>query len=164
MGKIVVDNYVIAAWLGGFLVGWFVVLHFIIFGKGAGSSTGYACAINKVGKNIMGMGNLDPLKLFFILGLPIGGLAHALFVQHSFNISFDMGMYEAILPENNIFKVLVLIFGGTLLGFGARLAGGCTTGHVLAGGAVLNKASLLAGVIFFASATITAQLLFRIFA
>jgi len=159
-----VDNYVIAAWLGGFLVGWFVVLHFIILGKGAGSSTGYACAVNKMGKNIMGMGKLDPLKLFFILGLPLGGLAHTLLVQQSFSISFDMGMYEAVLPENDVLKVLVLSLGGILLGFGARLAGGCTTGHVLAGGAVLNKASLLAGAIFFASATITAQLLFRFIA
>jgi len=159
-----VDNFVIAAWLGGFLVGWFVVLHFIILGKGAGSSTGYAFAVNKLGKNIMGMGNIDPLKLFFIIGLPIGGLAHALFVQHGFSLSFDMGMYETVLPENNILKVLVLIFGGMLLGFGARLAGGCTTGHVLAGGSVLNKASLIAGVIFFTSATITVQLLFRLVA
>ncbi len=156
------DNFVIAAWLGGFLVGWFIVLHFIILGKGAGSSTGYACAVNKIGKNIMGMGKLDPLKLFFVIGLPIGGLAHALFVQQSFTISFDMGLYEAVLPENDMLKALVLTFGGMLLGFGARLAGGCTTGHVLAGGAVLNKASLLAGVIFFASATVTAQLLFRL--
>lgn len=154
------DNYVIAAWLGGLLMGWFIVLHFIVVGKGAGSSTGYACVLGKLNKKTICLGNLDPFKLFFIVGLPLGGLLHAVFVQQSFSLSFDMGMYESVLPENDVLKVLVLTLGGMLLGFGARMAGGCTTGHALAGGSVLNKASLVAAVLFFASATLTAQLLF----
>jgi uncharacterized membrane protein YedE/YeeE len=54
-----------------------------------------------------------------------------------------------------------VMLGGALLGFGARLAGACTTGHALVGGAMMNPASLLAGAVFFASAFFTTQLLFN---
>ncbi|MCK5902542.1 MAG: YeeE/YedE family protein [Cocleimonas sp.] len=154
------DSYVIAAWLGGLLLGWFIVLHFIILGRGAGSSTGYACLVKKASNNLGKYGVLDPLKFFFILGLPLGGLIHALVVQQHFSWSFDMGMYETVLPDSDALKIAVLVLGGAFLGFGSRMAGGCTTGHVLAGGSVLNKASLVAGVIFFVSALVTVQLLF----
>jgi hypothetical protein len=70
-------------------------------------------------------------------------------------------MYEQILPGSDAAKAIWLMFGGMLLGFGARLAGACTTGHALVGGAMLNPPSLLAGAVFFASALITTQLLFN---
>ena len=47
---------------------------------------------------------------------------------------------------------LALAVGGFLAGFGARMAGGCTTGHGLSGCSRLSKASLVATAAFFASA------------
>ena len=43
----------------------------------------------------------------------------------------------------------VLVLGGFLLGFGARYAGGCTSGHGITGLAALQKTSLVAVVGFF---------------
>lgn len=44
---------------------------------------------------------------------------------------------------------IVIVLGGFLLGFGARYAGGCTSGHGITGLATLQKASLVAVVGFF---------------
>lgn len=52
---------------------------------------------------------------------------------------------------------------GMLMGVGARLAGGCPSGHVISGCALLNPPNLLAGALFFAGGLITAQLLFGFF-
>ena len=44
---------------------------------------------------------------------------------------------------------VVMIAGGFLVGFGARYAGGCTSGHAISGLADLQLASLLAVIGFF---------------
>lgn len=157
------DNYIIAAWLGGILMGVFVVVHFILIGRGVGGSTGFVCAVKHVTntKSLFFGYNLDPLKFFFSIGLPLGGLIHLLFIQNgTFALSFDMGMYDDVLPKSDVLKAIALIAGGILLGAGARMAGGCTSGHALAGGALLNRVSLTIAAIFFVTAIAVAQLMF----
>lgn len=46
--------------------------------------------------------------------------------------------------------LLVTVVGGFLLGFGARWAGGCTGGHAIMGIASLQRASLIATLMFMA--------------
>ncbi len=46
--------------------------------------------------------------------------------------------------------IILMIVGGFLVGFGARYAGGCTSGHAISGLADLQVASLLAVIGFFA--------------
>src|SRR5690606_30509875 len=45
--------------------------------------------------------------------------------------------------------VFALVVGGFLLGFGARYAGGCTSGHAITGMATFDKASVIATLGFF---------------
>ncbi len=51
--------------------------------------------------------------------------------------------------------------GGVLLLFGARLAGGCTSGHMISGISQLAVGSFIFGVVTFAVAIATAHLLYR---
>ena len=51
--------------------------------------------------------------------------------------------------------------GGTLLLFGARLAGGCTSGHMISGISQLAISSFIFGVTTFGVAIIAAHLLYR---
>ena len=46
--------------------------------------------------------------------------------------------------------IILMVVGGFLVGFGARYAGGCTSGHAISGLADLQLASLLAVIGFFA--------------
>ena len=48
--------------------------------------------------------------------------------------------------------VPVLLVAGALIGYGAKTAGGCTSGNGLAGNAVLSPASLVATATFFGTA------------
>ena len=50
-----------------------------------------------------------------------------------------------------------LLAGGFIAGFGARLSNGCTAGHGICGMASLQPASILAVVIFLATAMLTAR-------
>lgn len=52
-----------------------------------------------------------------------------------------------------------LALGGLLVGFGARMAGGCTSGHGICGLASLKLPSLLAVLTFMATGFVTAQVL-----
>jgi uncharacterized membrane protein YedE/YeeE len=53
------------------------------------------------------------------------------------------------------------LLGGILLGYGARLAGGCTSGHALSGALQLAVSSWTFFAAFFSSGLVTAYLLFR---
>lgn len=47
------------------------------------------------------------------------------------------------------FTILILVLGGLLVGFGARYAGGCTSGHAISGLSNLQVPSLIATIGFF---------------
>ena len=47
---------------------------------------------------------------------------------------------------------LLLLVSGLLIGFGAKTAGGCTSGNGLAGNSMLSRASWVATATFFATA------------
>jgi len=52
-------------------------------------------------------------------------------------------------------------FGGVLLLFGARLAGGCTSGHMISGISQLALSSFIFGVVTFCAAILMAKYLYR---
>ncbi|MEX1062072.1 MAG: YeeE/YedE thiosulfate transporter family protein [Balneolaceae bacterium] len=54
----------------------------------------------------------------------------------------------------------VLILGGFLVGFGARYAGGCTSGHAISGLSDLQLASLIAVIGFFIGGLVMTHLLY----
>lgn len=64
---------------------------------------------------------------------------------------------EALLSVKTI---LILTIGGLLVGFGARYAGGCTSGHAISGLSDLQLPSLIAVIGFFVGGLIMIHLLF----
>jgi uncharacterized protein len=54
----------------------------------------------------------------------------------------------------------ILIIGGLLIGFGARWAGGCTSGHAISGLSNLQLPSLIAVIGFFIGGLVMVHLLF----
>jgi len=58
-------------------------------------------------------------------------------------------------------KVLfLLVLGGFLVGFGARYAGGCTSGHAISGLSNLQRPSLIAVIGFFAGGLLMIHFIF----
>jgi uncharacterized protein len=58
---------------------------------------------------------------------------------------------------------IVALIGGVLVGFGARWAGGCTSGHGISGTLQLAVSSWLAVMGFFIGGIVTAMAIFRVF-
>lgn len=80
--------------------------------------------------------------LIFAIGIAIGGF-----------IATTLLSAEPVefLPESyrSVGGAIRLLIGGLLIGFGARYAGGCTSGHSITGIANLNWPSLVATLFFF---------------
>jgi hypothetical protein len=54
---------------------------------------------------------------------------------------------------------LRLAIGGVLVGFGARLSNGCTSGHGICGLSSLSRPSLMAVLVFMVVAIVTANVM-----
>ncbi|WP_029034701.1 YeeE/YedE family protein [Salinimicrobium terrae] len=121
-------------------------------------------------------------NLIVILGAAIGGFfaAHLLSTDTSVEISAEtvsnlegLGFFsagEAYLPERlfsmeaftDIGSLAILLIGGLLIGFGARYAAGCTSGHAISGLSNLQLPSLIAVIGFFIGGLVMVHLLFPI--
>ena len=69
-------------------------------------------------------------------------------------------MWIARFGDNIILRAVVAFAGGILMAFGARLAGGCTSGHGISGTLQLNLASWIAVICFFIGGIAVAMLLY----
>ena len=58
-------------------------------------------------------------------------------------------------------RLLAAFFGGVIIMFGARMAGGCTSGHGISGSLQLAVSSWLFFLTLFASGIVTSMVLFR---
>lgn len=71
-------------------------------------------------------------------------------------IPSDVFSFETLLSPAGF---VIIVVGGFLVGFGARYANGCTSGHAISGIASLQLSSLLAVVGFFVGGLISAHFL-----
>lgn len=92
---------------------------------------------------------IEAWRLWFLGGLLLGGAAVGL-LSGSAQISLGYGELGALLPLPAL--LLVLLVGGLCIGFGARWAGACTSGHGLSGCSTRSPGSMVAIVTFMLSA------------
>ena len=71
-------------------------------------------------------------------------------------------MYLSAVRAGMVAVVPLTIIGGLFIGFGTRLAGGCTSGHGIFGLSNFELPSLVATVSFMAGGIVTTQLLYRV--
>ncbi|HEY6797776.1 MAG TPA: YeeE/YedE thiosulfate transporter family protein [Kineosporiaceae bacterium] len=97
-----------------------------------------------------------------LVAIYLGGLLAAV-TSGRFRWRLDMGAgFATIVTANPVVMLLLLFGGGVLVGFGTRLAGGCSSGHGLSGCSRLQPASILATAIFFGTAVAVSLLLGRV--
>lgn len=157
----------------GVVIGLMVPLLLLFTGKnfGISSSLRHTCAAVLPGKAAyfkydwrkQGLWNIG-----FAAGIVVGGvLAGSLFanpdpIALSASTVAELSTlgvqdFSGLVPDDlfswsNLLTVpglLMIVGGGFLLGFGARYADGCTSGHAIMGLATFQKASLVATVGFF---------------
>jgi len=158
-----------AGWIGGVAIGAYLLLQLVLTGRHLGTSTSFGDVCGLVARRgFFTRGKFEggpSWRLFFFVGLPLGGLLAFLTSPDAgaWTPHFEMGaLYGAVLPRALWAKALVLGLGGVLIGYGARLAGGCTSGHTIMGLSLRNLPSLAASIGFFAGGLLAANLLFAL--
>lgn len=96
--------------------------------------------------------------LTFLLMIGVGGFIAAV-LNGGFAVSFDLGPVHSAYFGDGVAMLVVLFIGGALAGFGARLGGGCTSGHGLSGLSCLQLGSLVSTMSFFGAAILTSLLI-----
>ena len=117
----------ISALTGGLLIGLSVALFFILNGRMIG--------ISGIASNLLVSKNNRIDNFLFLIGLILGPLIYNLILGKEINISISSSL-------------ILLIIGGSLVGFGTRLSSGCTSGHGISGISRFSLRSIIATITF----------------
>lgn len=98
-------------------------------------------------------------QMMFVLGIFFGALVASL-LGKSFKIERIPPMWAERFGSTLSTRVIAAFIGGTIAMFGARLAGGCPSGHGMSGMMQLALSSLIAMIFFLIGGIITAQLMY----
>ena len=151
-----------------------IMVLLIVFGKSFGMSSNLRtiCAIAGAGKYS------DFFKyewknqiwnLVLVLGAVIGGFIAHNYMMIDYSIDLNQKTIDELqslgfktpgssyMPDelfglealSSLYGWIYLIFGGILIGFGTRYAGGCTSGHAISGLSNMQLPSLIAVIGFF---------------
>lgn len=158
-------------YLTGSLIGLLVCATLYFSQEPVGASSAYATIAGLIGKKIAPD---HTLKLEYYQKNP-----PALNWEFVFFISIVLGSFLSALSGNeisvewiprfwsdthansgNLTYVFLALIGGVLMAFGARLAGGCTSGHGISGTIQLSLASWISLACFFIGGVLAVRLLF----
>ena len=150
-------------WAGGLIIGLLVPLLYYFYNTPLGVSTGYGNLV----KIIFPSRHLKWIRskfadtwswrVYFIAGIILGGFISSVFAGQA-GFTLEMGQFTDAVGWPAIFIALYFFGGGVFLGLGARIAGGCTSGHSIHGIANMHLSSILATVMFLVGGVVAANL------
>lgn len=100
-------------------------------------------------------------RLPFLAGLVLGGAISAA-AGGGWHPTWALGMLDSALALGPAGKLAWMFVGGLFIGFGTRLAGGCTSGHGIFGLSNFELPSLFSTLSFMAGGIVTTQLIYRV--
>ncbi len=99
-------------------------------------------------------------ELIFLGGAFLSGLFISL-SSRRFELKLIYERWQFYKGKSQIKRIVWAFVGGFILIFGARMAGGCTSGHILSGGMQLAFSSLAFAIVVLGSLLITGKLFYR---
>ena len=99
-------------------------------------------------------------ELIFLGGAFLSGLILSL-VSRRFKLQLVYERWQFYKGKSEINRIVWAFVGGFILIFGARLAGGCTSGHILSGGMQLALSSFVFALVVLASLLITGKVFYK---
>lgn len=98
-------------------------------------------------------------ELIFLAGAFLSGLLLSLF-RGDFKFKLIYENWKLYKGNSSLNRIVWAFMGGFILIFGARMAGGCTSGHIISGGMQLAVSSLVFGVFVFTGLLLTGRLFY----
>ncbi len=159
-------------YLVGALIGVLSMATFYFSNQPLGVSTSYARIAGLLGK-LVSKGHTGSLKFFqetkpqiewgvmLMIGIILGAFLAA-YTGGEITAQWVPPLWEERFGSNPALRLGIAFIGGTVMAFGARLAGGCTSGHGISGALQLSVGSWIALMCFFAGGAVTANLMFGI--
>lgn len=160
-------------YLVGAMIGVLTLLTLSISGKPVGASSAYAALAGLVGRVVAPrhIASLPYFKdnppkvdwtLVFVLGA-IAGAFVAAWTGGELTGRWVPPMWEARFGADSLpWRLAAAFAGGAIMAFGARMAGGCTSGHGISGTLQLSVGSWVAVICFFLGGIPVALLLYRL--
>jgi uncharacterized membrane protein YfcA len=144
-------------WMGGLAIGGFVLAFLWLDNKLLGVSTGCAELCQVRSRPAL----RGSWRLPFLGGIVLGGFLAARLAGLAPTAA--IGRLDGLLAGAPPLARLVLLAGaGVLIGYGARLANGCTSGHAIVGVAQGARSSLIATAAFLVAGFVTTQTLYGV--
>lgn len=149
-------------WLGGLGIAGVSILLVVLTGKFLSITRGYAsmCSIisNRKFFKRPDLGGPYGFRTLFSVGVITGGFLAAISAD-AYQPNFSLESFDQIWGDSLWIKGFVLIIGGLLWGYGARMARGCTSGNSIAGLSKGSLASLASTVCFLMGGAVITWLL-----
>lgn len=158
-------------YFAGVGIGLLVIATFYFSGKPLGASGAYAKVAGVLGMQVAPAHtkslkyfeeekpNLD-WEVFLVAGVILGALLAAA-TGGEITGQWVPPLWEERFGNGAALRLLIAFLGGTLLAFGARMAGGCTSGHGISGTLQLSVGSWIAVICFFIGGILVANLMYR---
>jgi uncharacterized membrane protein YedE/YeeE len=156
----------------GALIGMLTWLTFYVSDKPLGASTAYARLAGILGK-FLAPKHTQSLKYYqdfkpkvdwevmLLIGV-VGGAMLAAWLGSELTGEWVPAKWAVHFGGDVLPRLLVAFIGGVLMAFGARMAGGCTSGHGISGALQLSVGSWVALLCFVVGGISTAMLIFRL--
>ena len=128
-----------------------------------GISTGFedACALVLREPNFRRSELADRWRFWFLGGLVLGGALSAV-AGGDWSPTWALGMFDTVIGWGPAGKLAWMFAGGAFIGFGTRLAGGCTSGHGIFGLSNFELPSIISTVSFMAAGVVTTNVIYRV--
>lgn len=159
-------------YLVGTLIGLLSMATFYFSNKPLSVSTAYARLAGMIG-NLFARGHTKNLKFYqdtkpkiewgmmLVFGMLIGAFIAAI-SGGEITAAWVPALWEQRFGSDVALRLGMAFVGGAIMAYGARLAGGCTSGHGISGALQLSVSSWIALACFFVAAVATAHLLYRL--
>ena len=99
-------------------------------------------------------------ELIFLAGAVFSGLALSL-IRKDFKLVLIHKNWKVYKGDSPVKRIIWAFIGGFLIIIGSRMAGGCTSGHIISGGMQLAVSSLLFTFFVFTGLLVTGRLFYR---
>jgi len=158
-------------WMGGILMSGLLLMTFSVFGadRPIGAST-YVPLFSGL------IFDLDPQKYTYLqeiknagawegvmlFGALLGGFVTSVFITKTFRFSLIPSGWKKYKNNSKVSRLLWSFISGFFMIIGARLAGGCTSGHFMSGMSQMAISSMIFGTVVMIALVVTGKLFYNI--